>query len=225
MGKDEEPRDKPAKGSRLTMTRVVVADDHTIIRRGVQSILSEADDLSAAGDAGSSDDLFLLLRSDRVVDLVVMNLSFGKNGVDVLRRIRLEFPHLPVLIYNSQTDEMAMKALRAGASGYIPKETSPEELLVAIRRLAAGGTYLSTETAEQIAAELARGGEGEKPHERLSRRELEVFRLLGAGKSVGEIAKKLKLSVKTVSTHRTRILEKTGLRNNAEIIRYTILNG
>jgi DNA-binding NarL/FixJ family response regulator len=208
----------------MTTTRVVVADDHTIIRRGLVSILTEADDLAAIGDAGSSDDLFSLLRSDRV-DLVVMNLSFGKSGIDVLRRIRLEFPRLPVLIYNSQTDEMAMQALRAGASGYIPKEASPEELLVAIRRLAAGGTYLSTETAEQIAVELARGGEGEKPHERLSRRELEVFRLLGAGRSVGEIAKKLKLSVKTVSTHRTRILEKTGLRNNAEIIRYTILNG
>ena len=143
----------------------------------------------------------------------------------MLRGIKAEFPNLSVLIFNSQSDDLAaMRVLRAGASGYIETVSSPEELLAAIRQLQAGGTYLSHVVAEKIAAELARGGEGEKLHERLSRRELEVFRLLGGGKSVGEIARKLKISVKTVSTHRTRILEKTGMRNNADIIRYTILN-
>jgi two-component system invasion response regulator UvrY len=203
------------------MIRVLIADDHVIFRRGLSLILSETHDLSPVGDVRSTEDLFSFLRSD-TVDLVVMNLAMS-NGTDVLQRIRTEFPRLPVMIYNSVSDELAMKALRAGASGYVPRQTYPEELLIALRRLAVGGTYVSAEMAEKIALELSRGAEVDKPHERLSRRELEVFRLIGAGRSVGEIAKTLRLSVKTVSTHRTRILEKTGLRNNADIIRYVIL--
>jgi two-component system invasion response regulator UvrY len=203
------------------MIRVLIADDHVIFRRGLSLILSETHDLKPIGDIRSTEDLFSFLESD-AVDLVVMNLAMG-DGSDVLHRIRTEFPRLPVLTYNSASDELAMKALRAGVSGYVPRETSSDELLFALRRLAVGGTYVSAEMAEKIALELARGAEVEKPHERLSRRELEVFRLIGAGRSVGEIAKKLRLSVKTVSTHRTRILEKTGLRNNADIIRYVIL--
>ena len=187
-------------------------------------ILAQTEDLIPAGDAGSSDQLFRMLRSDRF-DLVVMNLSFARSGIDVLRGVRMEFPRLPVLVLNYEADDLvAMRVLRAGASGYVQKESPPEEFLLAIRHLLEGGTYLSSEIAEKIARELSDGGEGEKPHEKLSRRELEVFRLLASGKSVSEIAKKLKLSVKTVSTHRGRILEKTGLRNNAGIIRYVLLN-
>jgi DNA-binding NarL/FixJ family response regulator len=206
------------------MTRIVIAEDHAIIRRGLSLLISQTEHLEIE-DAASVDELFARLRLFRI-DLLVLSVSFCRNRVDVLQRVKIEFPTLPVLMFNSQSDDLAaMRALRAGASGYLQTEASPEELLTAVRRLRDGGQYVSPTIAEKIAAELARGGSGENAHERLSRRELEVFRLLGGGKSVGEIARKLKLSVKTVSTHRSRILEKTGMRNNAEIIRYAILNG
>src|SRR5713226_3001951 len=201
---------------------ILVADDHAIIRRGLLLIILQAGDLTA--EEVSSVELLDRLRASPI-ELLVMSSSFARNDGDMLQRVKAEFPNLPVLIFDYHTDDLAaMRALRAGASGYIEPASSPEDLLAAIRRLKAGGTYISHAMAERIAAELARGGEGEKLHERLSRRELEVFQLLGAGKSVGEIARKLKISVKTVSTHRSRILEKTGMRNNADIIRYAILN-
>jgi DNA-binding NarL/FixJ family response regulator len=205
------------------MTRIIIADDHAIIRRGLALIISEPEDFDT-GDASSVEELLARLQSDHA-DLLVLSVSFGRGGVEVLRRVKTEFPNLPVLMFNSESDDLAaMRTLRSGASGYLQKESSPEELLIAIRRLIAGGQYVSQTIAEKIAVELARGGKGENLHERLSKRELEVFRLLGGGKTVGEIARKLKLSVKTVSTHRSRILEKTGMRNNSEIIRYAILN-
>jgi DNA-binding NarL/FixJ family response regulator len=204
--------------------RIIVADGHAIVRRGLMLLLAQTDDLIPAADAGSSDELFGMLRSGRF-DLVIMNLSFASSGLDVLRGVRKEFPRLPVLILNYEADDLvAMRVLRAGASGYIQRESAPVEFLLAIRRLLQGHTYVSPVIAEKIARELAHGGEGEKPHERLSGRESEVFQLLASGKSVGEIAQHLDLSVKTVSTHRGRVLEKTGLRNNAEIMRYALLN-
>lgn len=202
---------------------IVVADDHPIIRRGLLLIISEAGDLEAE-DVTSVDMLFDRLRT-HPIELLVMSKSFAGNDLDLLSRVRAQYPHLPILIFSSHSDDHeAMRMLRAGASGYIETLSSPSDLLTAIRRLKAGGTYLSSAIAGKIAAELARGEEGGELHERLSRRELEVFQLLGAGKTVGEIARKLKISVKTVSTHRARILEKTGMRNNADIIRYSILN-
>jgi len=197
---------------------ILIADDHAIIRRGLLLIILQAGDLKAE-EVTSIDQLLDRLRTSPI-ELLVMS-SDG----DTLQRVKAEFSNLPILIFDCHTDDLAaMRALRAGASGYIETASSPEDLLTAIRRLKAGGTYISHVMAEKIAAELARGGDGEKLHERLSHRELEVFQLLGAGKSVGEIARKLKISVKTVSTHRSRILEKTGMRNNADIIRYSILN-
>ncbi len=205
------------------MSHIIIADDHAIVRRGLSLIISQTKDLETE-DASSVDELFARLHSDHA-NLLVLSVSFCSSAGEVLLRVKRQFPNLPVLIFNSQTDDLAaMRMLRAGASGYIQKEDSPEDLLTAIRRLTAGGQYVSGAIAEKIAAELARGGTGENLHERLSQRELEVFRLLGNGKAVGEIARKLKLSVKTISTHRSRILEKTGMRNNAEIIRYAIIN-
>jgi len=202
---------------------ILVADDRPIIRRGLLLIIAEAGDLKAEEVAGA-DELFDRLRSSHV-ELLLLSTSFARDDVEMLPRIKAGFQSLHVLVFDWHSDDLAaMRALRAGASGYIESDASSEELLAAIRRVKTGGTYLSQDIAEKIAAELARGGDGEKLHERLSRRELEVFRLLGAGRAVGEIARKLKISVKTVSTHRTRILEKTGMRNNAEIIRYAILN-
>jgi two-component system, NarL family, invasion response regulator UvrY len=203
--------------------RILIADDHAIVRRGLKLIISETSDLLPVAEVGT-DELLAALRASHV-DLVVLNVSFAHNGLDVLRGVKSEFPGVPVLVMNLEgNDLLVIRALRAGASGYVQKECTPEELLVAARRVAGGGTYLSSGIAEKIAAELRSGAEGRKPHERLSRRELEIFRLLGSGKPVGEIARKLKLSVKTVSTHRARIIEKTGLRNNADIIRYAIVN-
>jgi DNA-binding NarL/FixJ family response regulator len=206
------------------MRRILIADDHAITRRGLKLIVAESSDLRSAGEVSSTEELFAALRSGDI-DLLLLNVSSGEHAIDVLRRVKAEFPALPVLALNiGANDHPVMRALRAGAAGYIHKACTPEELLVAMRRVVGGGTYLSPLIAEKIAAELRNGGEGGKPHERLSPRELEIFRLLGSGKSVSEIGRKLKLSVKTVSTHRSRILEKTGLRNNADIIHYTIVN-
>jgi DNA-binding NarL/FixJ family response regulator len=205
------------------MIRIVVADDHAVVRRGLRQILAEADDLQFAGEADSADELLTLLRS-RSFDLVILDYSLGnRSGIDVLKHIKSEFPRLPVLILSMHAEDLfAVRALRAGASGYIQKEVAPEELLLAVRRIAGGATYLSPNMGQRVAADLARGDSTMLPHERLSDREFEVFRLLGTGKSVTDIAHELNLSVKTVSTHRTRILGKTGLSDNAEIVKYVV---
>lgn len=203
------------------MIRIVIADDHAIVRKGLRQIISEADDLTVAGEAESPDELLTLLRS-RPFELLVLDLTLGiRSGIDVLKQIKSEFPRLPILILSMHAESLfAVRALRAGASGYLQKESAPEELLSAIRAIAAGRLYVSSAMAEHMAAGVAHGGNTALPHERLSDRELEIFRMLGSGKTVTEIASALNLSVKTVSTHRTRILTKTGLRHNAEIVAY-----
>lgn len=205
------------------MTRIAIADDHPIVRKGLRQIFSEAKDLTVAGEAASADELLTVLRS-LPIDIVVLDLSLGlRSGIDVLKHIKSEFPRLPVLILSMHSEDLfAIRALRAGAAGYVQKESAPEQLLVAIRHIAAGGTYVSPAMGERMAEDVARGVAGVLPHERLSDREFEIFSLLGSGRSVGEIASALNLSVKTVSTHRTRILDKTGLHSNAEIIQYVI---
>jgi len=205
------------------MIRIAVADDHAVVRRGLRQIISEANDLEFAGEAGSADELLTLLRS-RPFDLVVLDLTLGvRSGIDLLKHIKSEFPRMPVLILSMHAENLfAIRALRAGASGYMQKEGAEEELLTAIRRIASGRTYVSPAMADQIADDLARGGPQVLLHERLSDREFEIFQLLGAGKSVTEIAHALNLSVKTVSTHRTHILEKTGFTSNAEIVEYVM---
>jgi two-component system invasion response regulator UvrY len=206
--------------------QIVIADDHAIVRKGLRQIISEASDLTVAGEAESGDELLIVLRS-RPVDLVVLDLSLGvRSGLDLLGHIKSEFPRLPVIILSMHPEDLfALRALRAGASGYVEKNSAPEELLAAIRRSARGDTYISARFGEKMAADIVRGGSAVLPHERLSDRELEVFRLLGSGNSVTEIAHALNLSVKTVSTHRTRVLAKTGLRNNADIVDYVISHG
>jgi two-component system invasion response regulator UvrY len=205
----------------LAMARIVVADDHAVVRKGLTQIIADADDLRVVGEAGSADELFSVMRS-RPVDMVVLDLTFGeRDGIDLLKHLKSEFPRVSVLMLSMHSEEIfALRALRAGAGGYIQKEGAPEMLLDAIRRIASGGTYVSPAMAERLAADVARGASGSLPHERLSDRELEVFRMLGSGKSVTEIAHALNLSVKTVSTHRTHILTKTGLQTNAAIVDY-----
>ncbi|HEX2062443.1 MAG TPA: response regulator transcription factor [Thermoanaerobaculia bacterium] len=203
------------------MTRIVIADDHAIVRKGLRQIIADAPDLSVAGEAGSADELLTIVRT-HPVDLVVLDLGLGmRSGLEVLKHIRSEFPRIPVLILSMHREDLyAERALRAGASGYVQKDDAPEELLAAIQRIMRGGTYVSPRMAEKLAASLGRGGEHGMPHERLTDRELEVFRLFGRGMSATEIASVLNLSVKTVSTYRARIIEKTGLQTNADIVEY-----
>ena len=205
------------------MARIAIADDHAIVRKGLRQIIAEANDLEVCCEAGSADELLTHLRTRRV-DVVVLDLTLGdRDGLEVVKQIRSEFPRLPVLMLSMHSEEIyALRALRAGAYGYVQKEEAPEMLLEAIRRIAGGGTYLSRAMSERIAIDVARGNPSLLPHERLSDRELEILRLLGAGRSVTEIANALHLSVKTVSTHRTHILAKTGLRTNADIVDYVI---
>ena len=205
------------------MTRIVIADDHAVVRKGLRLILADDDELQVAGEASSADDLLTLLRT-RPVDAVILDVSLGdRDGIEVLKQIRASFPRLPVLMISMHSEDVfAIRALRAGASGYIEKSAAPELLLGAVRRVAAGGKYVSAAIADRLLHQAAGQAADSLPHERLSDREFEIFRLLGTGKSVTEIARAINLSVKTVSSHRMRILAKTGLRTNADIVDYVI---
>ncbi|MEA2463359.1 MAG: two-component system, NarL family, invasion response regulator UvrY [Acidobacteriota bacterium] len=208
------------------MTRIVIADDHAVVRKGLRLILADADELLVAGEAASADELLTLLRT-RPVDAVILDVGLGdRDGIEVLKQIRASFPRLPVLMMSMYSEDVyAIRALRSGASGYIEKSAAPELLLAAVRRVAAGGKWVSAAMTERLTAQIGSESSGSLPHERLSDREFEVFRLLGNGNSVTEIARALNLSVKTVSTHRMHILAKTGLETNAGIVDYVISNG
>lgn len=208
------------------MTRVAVADNHAVVRKGLRQIISEAEGLTFVGEAATADELLTMLRS-RPVDALVLDLSLGlRSGFDLIKVVKSEFPRMPVVILSMHPEDLfAVRALRAGASAYVEKDSPPEALLTAIRRAAVGGTYVSDAVGEKIAAALRRGGVEVMPHERLSDREFEVLRLLGTGKSVTEVAQALNLSVKTVSTHRTRILAKTGLHSTSDMVDYVIAHG
>lgn len=205
--------------------RIIIADDHAIVRRGLQQIIATRGGWNVTGEAATGDDLLKLLRSTPV-DVVVLDVSLGdRSGIDLLALIREEHPNLPILMLSMYAEEhYAIRALRAGASGYVQKDRPPEELLSAIERVAMGRTHLSEAVMDQMAATIA-GTNLEHPHEQLSAREFQVFSLIAAGKSISEIADMLNVSVKTVSTYRTRILDKTGFRTNADIIAYAIRNG
>jgi two-component system invasion response regulator UvrY len=208
------------------MTRIVIADDHAIVRKGLRLILADFNDLQVAGEAASADELLTILRT-QPVDTVILDVALGqRDGIEVLKHLRVSFPHLPVLMISMHSEDVfAIRAFRAGASGYIEKSAPPELILDAVRRVAAGGKYVSESLAERLTAQIAGKKATSLPHEQLSDREFEIFRLLGGGNTVTEIALALNLSVKTVSTHRTRILWKTSLETNAEIVDYVVSNG
>jgi len=202
--------------------RILIADDHPIVRHGLRQILADADDVSTVGEAASESDVLGQLRA-QPWDVLVLDLAMpGRSGLETLKLVRAEWPRLPILILSMYSeDQYAIRALRAGADGYLTKESAAEKLLEAIRKVKGGGKYVSARLAERLAIEVGRSG-SRLPHEALSDRELQVLIFLGSGKTVGEIADLLALSVKTVSTYRTRILEKTGLRNNAELVQYAM---
>ena len=203
--------------------KIVVADDHQIIRKGLQLIVSTQAGWAVAAEAENASQLFTVL-GRASYDVLVLDLRLREDSaLELLPRIRREHPSLPVLVLSSQPEEhYAIAALRAGARGYIQKDASADEIIEAIERVAAGRTRVSERIAELMADELSSPRPVGAPHERLSSRERDVFLRLASGQTVGDIAAALGVSVKTISTYRTRILEKTGFRSNADIVAYAV---
>jgi DNA-binding NarL/FixJ family response regulator len=206
------------------LIRVLIADDHPIVRRGLKQILAEEADIAVGAEAQNAQEVLQLLRTEKF-DTLVLDLNMpGRSGLELLKDVRERWPSLPVLVMSVQPEEQfAVRVLKAGAAGYVSKETAPEVLVVAIRQVHRGGKYISPATAERLARVLGNDLE-RQAHEALTDREYQILCLIGSGKSVSAIADQLSLSVKTVSTYRTRILEKMRLTNNAELMQYALRN-
>lgn len=206
----------------LGAPRILVADDHEVVRKGIRHILSSSLPRPVYGEASNPDQV---LREvwERKWDLVILGVSLPGRGVlEVLKDIRKLQPELPVLILNIYPGELlAVRSLRAGASGYVPRQTASEGIVEAVRRVLAGGQFVPPSLAERLAHEIRFGAET-LPHKRLSDRELHVFLLLAAGQSVKQVAERLRLSPQTVSTHRARILKKMNMQTNADFVRYAV---
>jgi DNA-binding NarL/FixJ family response regulator len=206
------------------MIRVLIADDHTVVRQGLKQILSDDPQLSVVGEAADGNEVLTALET-LSVDALVLDITMpGRNGLDVLKEVKRKRPALPVLVLSMHPeDQFAIRILRAGAAGYITKESAPEELVGALRKVCSGGKYVSPQLAEKLAVFI--GDETTRPpHEKLSDREFEVLRMLALGKTVTEVAEELLLSVKTVSTYRSRVLEKMKMTSNADLTRYALQN-
>jgi DNA-binding NarL/FixJ family response regulator len=204
------------------MTRIVIADDHAIVREGLKRIVSEPDDLEVVDEAADGSDVMRIVRS-REFDVLVLDLSMpGRSGMELIKLVRAEKPRLRILVLSMHQElQYAVRSIRSGANGYLTKESAPSMLVQAIRKIAAGGAFISSEVAEQLALGAMPGSQS-APHESLSDREFQVMRALVAGESVTDIATALKLSVKTVSTHKANLMHKMGLSNQSELIRYAI---
>ncbi len=207
------------------MIKILVADDHTIVREGLKQIVGEVGDMMVADEAGNGQEALQKIREGNF-DVVLLDISMpGRSGLEVLKDIRAERPKLPVLILSMHSEEQyAVRTLRAGASGYLTKASAPDELIGAIRKVSRGRKYVTASLAEKLALELDADSR-KPPHELLSDREYQVMLMLASGKSVKEIADELCLSVKTISTYRSRILEKMNMKKNAELTLYAVQNG
>jgi DNA-binding NarL/FixJ family response regulator len=204
------------------MIRVLIVDDHTILRRGLSQIIAETDDLEVCGEADSGAQAIQLARAQDF-DVVLLDISMpDRNGLDTLKQLKKEKPKLAVLMLSMHPEEhYAMRALKAGASGYLTKQSAPALLVTAIRQVASGRKYVSSELAEELARTV--GSDAGRPrHETLSDREYETLRLMASGKTLTEVAGEMTLSVKTVSVYRARLLEKMQLKNNAELTYYAL---
>jgi DNA-binding NarL/FixJ family response regulator len=205
--------------------RVVIADDHTILREGLRQLLSAASDIDAVGEAADGHEVLARVRSLEF-DVLLLDMSMpGKSGIELIKQVKSEKPKLRVLVLSMHEEtQYAVRAIKAGASGYVTKDSAGTQLVSAIRKVAAGGAFISTEVAEQLALGAMPGADG-PPHTRLSDREFEVFQRLVAGESVTDIAARLNLSGKTVSTHKARLMDKLGLDNQADLVRYAMKHG
>jgi len=206
------------------MIKVLIADDHAVVRQGLKRILQDTHQMMVAGEAVNGQEVLKKVRAE-AWDVVILDISMpGHSGLDILKELEHERPKLPVLVLSMHSeDQFAMRVLRAGASGYLTKDSAPDELVKAVRKVARGGKYVSPLLAEKLADEI--GPDSNKlPHETLSDREFQVLRMIATGKAVGEIATELSLSPKTISTYRARLLQKMNLTSNAELIHYAIQN-
>lgn len=205
--------------------RIVLADDHAIVREGLKRIVGEVADFAVAGEAADGTEVMRAVR-EREFDVLVLDLSMpGRSGMELIKLVKAEKPRLRILVLSMHQEmQYAVRAIKSGASGYLTKESAPAQLEQAIRKIAGGGAYISAEVAEQLALGAMPGSDA-LPHESLSDREFEVFRLLVAGEGVTDIAGKLSLSVKTVSTHKANLMQKLGLANQTELVRYALKHG
>jgi two-component system, NarL family, invasion response regulator UvrY len=206
------------------MLKILIADDHAVVRRGIKQLLAEELRNATFAEAADAQETLESVRKQDW-DLLILDVSMpGGSGLDVLKEIKVSRPELRVLVLSVHPeDQYAMRILKAGAVGYMTKEAPPMELVKAVRKVLAGGPYVSPSLAEKLATNLA-ADTGELPHEKLSNREFEVLRMIASGKTVTQIAKELSLSVKTVSTYRARVLEKMGMKTGAELTHYAIFN-
>jgi two-component system, NarL family, invasion response regulator UvrY len=204
------------------MIKILIADDHAVVREGLKHILSEMPDMVVAGEAGRGQEVLEKANKNKY-DLILLDIAMpGRDGLEILKELKLQLPQLPVLILSMFPEEQyALRALKSGASGYLTKDSIPDELIKAIRKIVRGGKYVSSSFSDKML--LSFDSKDEKPlHEILSDREYQVLRMIVAGKSLQEIADELALSVKTVSTYRSRILDKTGMKNNVELTHYAV---
>lgn len=205
--------------------RIVLADDHAIVREGLKRLVGDVADFEVAGEAADGTEVMRIVRATDF-DVLVLDLSMpGRSGMELIKLVKAEKPRLRILVLSMHQEmQYAVRAIKSGASGYLTKESAPAQLEQAIRKIAAGGAYISAEVAEQLALGAMPGADA-LPHESLSDREFEVFRLLVSGEAVSDIATKLSLSVKTVSTHKSNLMQKLGLANQTELVRYALKHG
>lgn len=207
------------------MIRALIADDHTVVLKGLKQILSDTADIVVAAEATTGQQVLDIVRT-RPIDVVILDIAMPDgNGLDVLRNLKRDKPSLPVVVLSMHSEEQyGVLVLKAGAAGYLTKESAPDQLIAAIRKVISGGKYISPALAEKLAFDLE--ADPDVPlHERLSTREYQVLGLIAIGKTVGEIAEHLGLSAKTISTYRSRILEKMKMQKNAELTHYAVRQG
>jgi two-component system invasion response regulator UvrY len=202
------------------MIKVLIADDHAVVRRGIKQILSEEPDIQVLGEASNSDEVMAMLYKQKW-DILILDITMpGKNGLDAMIEIAQRKPDLPILILTMHPEkEIAIRAFRTGASGYLTKDSIPGELIKAVRKIRSGGKYIGSDLAESIILSM---DEEKPPHQSLSEREFQVLCLIASGHTLSQISEKLSLSVKTISTYRARILEKLNLKTNVELTHYAL---
>lgn len=208
------------------MIRIVVADDHAVVREGLKHIVSSSAGMQVVGEAGHGDEVMQAVRG-LDFDLLMLDLSMpGKSGMELIRWVRREKPGLRVLVLSMHEEtQYAVRAIQSGANGYLNKDSAPAQLEQALRRIASGGAWVSAEVAQQLALGAVTGHAARAPHEALTAREFQVFEALVAGESVTAVAQRLHLSVKTVSTHKANLMHKLGLDNASDLVRYAIRHG